>query len=232
MTFVGLICARGGSKGLPGKNLRLLKNIPLIGWSINSAKKINRISKVIVSTDSMEIAEVARDFGAEVPFIRPKELSEDDSPEWLVWQHAIEQLKTNGCNPDAIVSLPPTAPLRASKDIENCLDEYEKGEVDTVITMSDAHRNPYFNMVKNNKNGYSSLALTSEKIIERRQDAPAMFDMTTVCYVANSFFVLNNRGIFHGRVRGVLVPRERAVDIDTVLDYQMAEFLLNNKEMR
>ena len=87
---IGLIPARGGSKGLPGKNLLPLANIPLIGWSINSAKKINRISRIIVSTDSSEIAEVARDYGAEVPFLRPAELSMDNSPEWLVWRHAIQ----------------------------------------------------------------------------------------------------------------------------------------------
>jgi len=231
MNYVALICARGGSKGLPGKNLLPLANIPLIGWSINSAKKIDRISRIIVSTDSSEIAEVARDYGAEVPFLRPAELSMDNSPEWLVWRHAIQYLsKDNSEILDGLVSLPPTAPLRLTIDIEKCLDEFEKGEVDTVITVSDSHRNPYFNMISNNEKGYSSILIPSNSKIERRQDAPTVFDMTTVCYVASAKFICENSGIFDGRVRSVKVPRERAIDIDTLIDFKIAEFFIKNQE--
>ena len=95
MRYVALICARGESKGLPGKNIKLLEGIPLIGWSIQIALKLKRVSRVIVSTDSEEIAKIALQYGAEVPFIRPKELSLDNSPEWLVWRHAINYLEIN-----------------------------------------------------------------------------------------------------------------------------------------
>ena len=95
MKYIVLICARGGSKGLPGKNIKPLNGIPLIGWSINIAKQIDRVSRIIVSTDSEEIAKVALKYGAEVPFMRPKDLAQDDSPEWLVWRHAIKYVESH-----------------------------------------------------------------------------------------------------------------------------------------
>ena len=152
MKYTALICARGGSKGLPGKNIKLLCGVPLIGRSIQIAKQVGRVDKIIVSTDSEAIAQVAKEYGAEVPFMRPKELAQDNSSEWDVWKHALDYLKEN--NLDALVSLPTTAPLRSVEDIENCLDEYEKDGVDVVITVTEAHRNPYFNMITNDDNGY------------------------------------------------------------------------------
>ena len=130
MKAVAFIFARGGSKGLPGKNIRPLGGKPLIAWSIEHALAIKRIARVIVSTDSEEIAAVARDYGAEVPFIRPAELARDDSPEWLAWRHALNFLReTTGELPEVMVSVPTTAPLRLALDIENCLDEYEKAKL-------------------------------------------------------------------------------------------------------
>lgn len=127
MNTVAFIFARGGSKGLPGKNIRPLGGKPLIAWSIDQALAVKRIARVIVSTDSREIADVARKYGAEVPFIRPEQLARDDSPEWLSWRHALNYLMdTDGALPEAMVSIPTTAPLRLPIDIENCLDVYEK----------------------------------------------------------------------------------------------------------
>jgi len=227
MKATAFIFARGGSKGLPGKNIRPLGGKPLIAWSIEQALAVRRIGRVIVSTDSHEIAAVAREHGAEVPFIRPEELARDDSPEWLAWQHALNYLQDEeGALPDAMVSVPTTAPLRSSIDIENCLDEYEKGDADMVITVTDAHRSPYFNMVKLNADGTVGLVIPSQSVVARRQDAPAVFDMTTVAYVARPEFVLTRHATFEGRVRHVHVPLERAIDIDTLLDFRLAECLL------
>ena len=224
MKAVGFIFARGGSKGLLGKNIRLLAGKPLIAWSIEHALAVDRISRVIVSTDSEEIAVVAREYGAEVPFMRPSHLAQDHSPEWMAWRHAIEYLKNSeGVLPDAMVSIPATAPLRLPVDIENCLDEYEKGNVDIVITVRDAHQNPYFNMVKSNEDGTVSLVIPLQAGISRRQDAPIVYDITTVAYVANPGFVMSHQGMFEGSVRAVNVPAERALDIDTILDFQIAE---------
>ena len=231
MKAIAIISARGGSKGLPGKNIRPLGGKPLIAWSIEHALAVKRIKRVIVSTDSEEIATVAREYGAEVPFIRPAELARDDSPEWLVWCHALSYLlETAGALPGVMVLLPPTAPLRLAQDIENCLDEYEKNDADIVITVTDSHRNPYFNMVKTNADGTVGLVNQPQSAIARRQDAPVVYDMTTVCYVANPKFVITHRGIFKGRVKAVHVPSERAIDIDTLLDFQIAESLLNIRQ--
>ena len=228
MNVVAIIFARGGSKGLPGKNIRLLNGKPLIVWSIDHALAVKRIDRVLVSTDSHEIAAVALKNGAEVPFMRPADLASDDSPEWLAWRHALNYLReTTGKLPDVIVSVPATAPLRLPQDIENCLDEYENHDADIVITVTDAHRSPYFNMVKTNADGSVGLVNPPQKAIARRQDAPTVFDMATVCYAIKPEFVMSHESIFEGRVRSVYVPTERAIDIDTMLDFQFAEYLMH-----
>lgn len=228
MKATAFIFARGGSKGLPGKNIRSLGGKPLIAWSIGHALAVGRIERVIVSTDSQEIAEVALKYGAEVPFIRPAELARDDSPEWLAWRHALNYLKDEeGSLPDAMVSVPTTAPLRLPLDIENCLDEYEKGGADIIITVTAAQRSPYFNMVKVNEDGTTGLVIPPSSTVVRRQDVPTVFDMTTVAYVARPEFVLTHNATFEGRVRHVHVPPERAIDIDTYLDFTVAECLLS-----
>jgi len=229
MNYIALICARGGSKGVVGKNIRPLGGRPLIGWAIQSALQIDRISRVIVSTDSEQIGKIALEQGAEVPFKRPDELARDTSPEWGVWQHAIEYLnKEKKTDMDGLVVLPPTAPFRNKNDIEKCIDEYEKGDTDIVITVNDSHRSPYFNMIKNDEHGYCSLVLNVKDKPFRRQDVPEVYDMTTVAYVANPIFVLNSNGPFDGKARSVKIPVERALDIDTELDFKIAECLLES----
>lgn len=233
MKAMAFIFARGGSKGLPGKNIRPLAGKPLIAWSIEQARAVQRIERVIVSTDSQEIAGVARQYGAEVPFMRPEELARDTSPEWLAWQHALNYLlETEGNLPDVMVSIPTTAPLRLPLDIEDCLDEYKKGDVDMVITVTDANRSPYFNMVKENTDGTVGLVIPPQAAVARRQDAPTVYDMATVAYVTSPEFVMMHQSTFEGRVRAVHVPLERAIDIDTLLDFQIAECLLNNREQK
>jgi len=233
MKATALIFARGGSKGLPKKNIRPLCGKPLIAWSIEHALAVKRIERVIVSTDSEEIVAVAREYGAEMPFIRPAELARDDSPEWLAWRHALGYLlETDGVLPQVMVSVPATAPLRLPLDIENCLDEYEKGDADMIVTVTDAHRSPYFNMVKCNVDGTVGLVIPPQSAIARRQDAPKVFDMATVAYVVSPDFVMTHNAPFEGRVRAVHVPAERAIDIDTLLDFQIAECLLNSREGR
>jgi CMP-N-acetylneuraminic acid synthetase len=228
MKTVAFIFARAGSKGLPGKNVRLFGGKPLIAWSIQHALAVKRIKRVIVSTDSEDIASVARQYGAEVPFIRPEELAQDSSSEWLAWRHALNYLlETTGSLPDVMVSVPTTAPLRFSLDIENCLDKYDSGDADMVITVTDAHRSPFFNMVKESSDGSVALVVPTQSFIVRRQDAPPVYDMATVCYVVNPEFVMSHNSMFEGRVKAVHVPSERAIDIDTILDFQIAESILN-----
>jgi N-acylneuraminate cytidylyltransferase len=228
MKVVALICARGGSKGLPGKNIRPLAGRPLIAWAIGQARAVARVGRVLVSTDAEEIAAAARDAGADVPFMRPAELAQDNSPEWLVWRHALAYLNDlDGAYPDALLVVPATAPLRAVADLERCLDEYGQGGADMVITVTDAHRSPYFNMVKANADGTVGLVIPPLGTVSRRQDAPVVYDMTTVAYVARPEFVMTHGSMFEGRVRQVHVPVERALDIDTVFDFRIAECLMS-----
>jgi len=126
------------------------------------------------------------------------------------------------------VVLPVTAPLRSINDVNNCIDLFEKGHTDSVITVSESNRSPYFNMTVNDNSGYASLVITPENQITRRQDTPKVYDMTTVAYVVNADFVKENNGIFEGRVKSITVPQERAVDIDTLIDFKIAECLLSS----
>jgi len=226
MSVIAFIFARGGSKGLPNKNIRMLDGKPLIAWSIEQALSVSIIERVIVSTDSSEIAEVALQYGAEVPFIRPAALAQDNTPEWLAWRHALDWFcESTGSLPDVFVSVPATAPLRLPLDIENCIELYQKGDVDLVITTTNAHRNPYFNMVKECLDGTVNLVNKPDLSIANRQDAPEVFDMTTVCYVANPTYIMGCDSHFAGRVKAVKVPVERAIDIDTLLDFYICEKL-------
>ena len=214
---------------MPGKNLKILDGDPLVVRAIKQIKQIDRIDRILVSTDSRGIAEVAISAGAEVPFMRPSELAEDDSPEWEVWRHAVTYLKeVEGDCPDLLMVVPPTAPLRSKDDLESILDEYERGQADIVITVTDAHRSPYFNQVKIGDLGLASLAIHPKTSITRRQDTPEIFDVTTVAYVARPEFIMEKEGIFEGDVRTVFVPKERALDIDTDLDFRLAEFFLSH----
>ncbi len=231
MSTVAFIFARGGSKGLPGKNIKIFSGKPLIAWSIEQAKKLSSIDRVIVSTDCSEIAKVATEYGAEVPFLRPDNISEDDSPEWMAWRHALSfLLEKEGKMPNIMLSIPTTAPLRRVIDIENCLNLYKKGGVDVVITTTDAHRSPYFNMVKKSHDGNVELVIKPKDKLYRRQDAPIVYDMTTVAYVMNPEFIMHNESIFDGRTKAVNVPLETSIDIDNMYDFKMAEFFLDNRE--
>lgn len=230
---VAFIFARGGSKGLPRKNIRILNGIPLIAHSIRVALESSLISRVLVSTDDEEIAEIALKYGAEVPFIRPAELADDRSNEFDAWKHAIaEYEKAYPEKMTHFVSLPPTSPLRSVSDVEDCIREFSLTDADTVVTVKAAGRSPYFNMLKNDEEGYSTLVnLESDGTrFIRRQDVPVVFDMTTVAYVSSPEFIIQSDSIFSGKIRSVLIPDERAIDIDTLLDFKFAEFLLIHKE--
>ena len=224
---VCVIFARGGSRGIQRKNIAPLAGRPLVAWSIGIALRCPSIDRVVVSTDDEEIAQVARHWGAEVPFLRPPELAGDRSPEWLAWRHAIETLNAEpGARPiEVFCTLPPTSPLRAVDDVEACLAKLTEGAFDVVITVRDAARSPYYNMVTLDPTGTANLAIPPDQPLHRRQDVPAVYDITTVAYAARPDFVLTQAGLFAGRVGAVVVPVERALDIDTPYDLRIAAAL-------
>ncbi|MDA0939356.1 MAG: acylneuraminate cytidylyltransferase family protein [Proteobacteria bacterium] len=225
--MTAFIFARGGSQGIKKKNLQKIGDKTLLEHSITVALKVKRVSEVVVSTDNDEIAEVALKAGAIIPFIRPKNLATNEASEWKAWQHAIKEMRSIGNKIDTFLSIPTTSPLRSVQDIDNCIDKLEKENADIVITIKKSERSPYFNMVKLDKASRAHLVINSN--YHRRQDAPEIFEVTTVAYAAKADFILNSSGIFEGNVKTSIVPPERAIDIDTTFDLEIAKFLYNNK---
>lgn len=194
---------------------------------IRVAQQLDSIEGIYVSTDCVEIAAIAEDAGAEV-IIRPAELAGDTTPEWLAWQHAIQTVQERHGDFEYFLSLPPTAPLRKLEDVKTCLAALQPG-IDIVITMTPARRSPWFNMVSKDKIGLVDLIL-KEDVVCRRQDSPECFDVATVAYAAKAKFVLGAEKIWDGRVAGVEVPIERALDIDTPFDFALAQFVMEQWE--
>lgn len=218
------IFARGGSKGLPGKNIKELGGIPLLAHGIRLAQAMERVELVFVSTDDAQIAAVATQFGADV-IDRPADLATDTASEWMAWQHAIEHVRALGLNFDIFLSLPATSPLRNEQDVCNCLDALQ-ADTDVVITVTPSARSPYFNMVSTDAAGLAHVVLGTAEF-KRRQDVPPVYDITTVAYVARPDFILTHERLFEGRVRPVVIPKERSVDIDDEFDFKLAQVLLN-----
>ena len=221
------IFARGGSKGLPGKNIMPLLGKPLIQYSIEVALKTIGIDKVFVSTDDADIAIVAQSNGA-IVIERPVELAQDDSPEWQAWQHAISWVKERHGEFEEFISLPTTSPLRSVKDVESAILRRSNIGADICIAITPSSRSPYFNMVKELGNNLIELVNKTTNSISRRQDAPEVFDITTVVYVANVEFIMKNNNLFDGSVTSIEVPKYRAVDIDDMYDFNFAESILSN----
>ena len=227
MRTFAFIFARGGSKGVPGKNIKEICGKPLIAYSIEIAKKIESIDKIFVSTEDKQIAAIAREWGADI-IPRPHNLAQDDSPEWLAWQHAVNWLEEKGESFDIFISLPTTSPLRKIKDITQCLASLNE-KTDMVVGITKASRSPYFNMVRKDNSGFIDILMKNDNHYANRQETPVIYDITTVAYVSRPAYIKNANSIFDGSVKGVEVPPERALDIDTELDFKIAGFLMKKE---
>ena len=180
---------------------------------------------MFVSSEDQKILTHAEENGAEV-IARPKSLASDISPEWYSWQHAVRHIELKYGNFNTFVSLPPTSPLRSLEDVESAINTLRKTKAQVCIGVSPASHSPYFNMVKSTQDGFFKLALTETATISRRQDVPKLFNITTCVYVTQPDYILNQSSLFEGTVAGIVIPRERAVDIDDMLDFTLAEALL------
>ena len=222
------IFARGGSKGLPDKNILPFCGKPLLAHAILQAQAQSNVEKVFVSTDSKKIASVALTYGAEV-INRPVELASDTASEWLAWQHAIQYTLDLYGQFDIFLSLPATAPLRSTTDIQNCIEAMNP-DFDIVLTMTPSQRSPWFNMVSIDETRCLRLLnLSSDhQPITRRQDSPTCYDLTTVAYASRPKFILQHSSLWNGNVTGIKVPKSRSIDIDTQFDFSIAEFLMQN----
>lgn len=222
---VCVIPARGGSKGLPGKNIKMFCGKPLIAHTIEQARQSKYIDRVIVSTEAEEIAQISLKYGAEVPFMRPMELAGDSSSTVDVLLHAINWLETvDRYAFDIFLLLHTTTPLRSVEDIDKCVALLVKEKADNVFSVAEAHRNPYFNMVEINKNGYA--ALVKQGNFTTRQAAPLVYDMNSSIYVWWKEILKEKKKIFLEKTKIYCMLKERSIDIDDNIDFKIAEIMM------
>lgn len=221
------VCARGGSAGVPGKNIRPLCGKPLIGWTIEQALASKIADGVFVSTDSEDIARVARSFGAQVPFLRPAELATSTAGKLPVIQHLVQWVEAQHGPVNSIVDLDPTSPLRDIADIQTCFSMLDAA-TDVVIAGYEADKNPYFNMVEVKANGfYERVCLPSSEVLGR-QSAPKVFAMNASIYAWHRHS-LSSSLWDSPKIRLHVMPRERSVDIDHEIDFDLVTLLMKKK---
>jgi N-acylneuraminate cytidylyltransferase len=226
MKVYAFIFARGGSKGLPGKNIKVLAGKPLIQYAVEVAQDCIEVDEVFVSTEDSQIAKIAERLGAHI-INRPSHLAGDESPEWLSWKHAVNYVLKKFGEFDYFVSLPTTSPLRSVVDIKKCLNAQVKSrDADVCISVTAANRSPFFNMVSINCDGKVELVCKLDDSLSRRQDAPVVYDIATVAYCSTPAHILRVNSLFEGQVISIEVPKERAVDIDDIHDFNFAESIL------
>lgn len=227
MRVLGLIPARGGSKGVPRKNVRTLGGKPLLGHTVAAAQAATRIGRVLVSTEDEEIADVARSLGAEVPFLRPAALAQDDTPMLPVVVHAVETMVAEGWAPDAVCLLQPTFPFRRPQDIDACIEALESNEADCVISV---HRVPHqFNphwVYVDGPDGSLRLSTGEAEPIPRRQELPSAFHRSGSVYVSSASVIMGRGTLYGDRVVGYETPAEGGCNIDTMDDWAEAEALM------
>ncbi len=222
--ILGLIPARSGSKGLPGKNIRPLSGKPLIAWTIEQALASNNIDRVIVSTDSKDIAQAAKDYGAEAPFLRPGELATDQAEMTDVLLHVLERFKENGFLYDSVMLLQPTSPLRTTRDIDAVVELSRKKNAKAVVSVCEAEHHPYWsNTLPPNGCMKDFLAPGAG---QNRQELPVFYRLNGAIYFAHTDYLKSQREFISDETYAYIMPRERSVDIDSKLDFEFAEFLL------
>jgi CMP-N,N'-diacetyllegionaminic acid synthase len=236
MEILCVVAARGGSQGLPGKNIRVLLGKPVIAWAIETALKAPEISQVVVSTDSMAIAEAARAAGADVPFMRPPELAHSETGKFQVWQHALTACEQNsGVHYDLFVDIDCTNPLIEPHDISNAIARFrslrERGVgVDAVFTIARARRNPYFNLVEAAPDGSLKMSKEHNGPVLARQQAPPVYEHVAGVYVLDTAYLRRAGHLLDGHAEGYEVSEDKAFDIDSDLDFLLIEFLLKRRK--
>lgn len=224
------ICARSGSKGVVNKNLRELAGKPLLAYSILQAKASNLFQAIAVSSDSAEILDVANRWGVDYLIERPLHLATDQAPKIPVIQHAlqiVEELIQQYF--DTIVDLDVTSPLRYVSDIKDVVNLLETKQVSNVITGTPAHRSPYFNLVEVNNEGNVQLSKSLPKPIFCRQNVPKAYDLNASIYTWQREALLKHQTIFNQDTLLYIMPKERSIDIDSELDFQLVELLMNKR---
>lgn len=233
MSILVTICARGGSKRVKGKNIMMVSGKPLISYAIDLAKQWGRAKRIVCSTDSEKIAEIAKNLGADVPFVRSARLSTGTAGKLEVIRDAlVNSEKVYKEKYDIIVDLDVTNPLKTKNDLDNCLSIFKKKNAEVLLSVTRARRNPYFNMVELNNKGFAELSKKPKSTILRTQSTPKVYDVNASVYFYSRDFLLNPKNSF------VLESKKAAIyvmddvcgtDIDSEDDLKYIEFLLKNK---
>ncbi len=225
------ICARGGSKGVKNKNIKELNGKPLIAYTIEQAKASGLFEHIVISTDSDDIANIAKKYGAEVFFKRSSEMASDTAGKLDVIRDAfIKSEKYYNRTFDYLIDLDATAPLRLTEDIIDSFNQFKENSNDNLITAMPSRRSPYFNLVEQDKDGKVYLSKKLDNSIVRRQDAPKSYDMNASIYIWKRDIILNENSIFLEKTGLYVMPEERSIDIDTEFDFKFVDFLMKENK--
>ena len=224
---LSLICAKAKSHGLKNKNLRKIKKKSLFEITCNHVKKSKLIDKTIVSSDSKKIIKLAKKYNFLAPFVRPAKYCKIDTPEWEVWRHSLKYFENNnGYLPKAIIICSCTSPKRDPNIIDKAIKKFYKTKADVVLSIAETNLNPYFNLVRIQRNNKLEILKKSKKKIYNRQEVEKAFKITTNVYVLSPQYLLKNNHIFDTtKISYVKVKKENSLDIDDYYDYKIAKLM-------
>ena len=228
LNIVGHIGMRSGSKGVPGKNTRLLLGKPLVDWSIELIRDHPQISAWMVSTDDEAVYKRSVDQGGLAIGPRPSNLAQDDTPKWLVWQHALEAAEKLVGKVDIFVDIDCTHPLRIPEDVTDAIELFKRESPEMVMSVCESRKNPYFNQVEPDGTGSLRVVKPLPNGIWSRQQAPVVYDHVGVVYVVSASYLRTAQQLYEGRVIPYIVPLIRAFDIDTEDDWRLVERLMSH----
>lgn len=222
-TVLGIIPARGGSKGVPQKNLRHLAGKPLVAWTIEEATKSKYVDRIILSSENQEVIKIAREWGCEVPFIRPRELASDDTPGIEPVIHAIGTIPEKY---DYVCLLQPTSPLREAVDIDSCIENCVLNDAPSCVSVVEAAEHPYWMYRISPRQALVSLF--PDRNVTRRQDLPKVYALNGAVYVAKTEIILEEKTFLSEGTIGYVMKRGNSLDIDEEIDFVLAELLLKD----
>jgi CMP-N-acetylneuraminic acid synthetase len=228
-TVLAIIPARGGSKGVPNKNLAQVAGRPLIEWTIDAARRATSLGRVVVTTDAPSIADAARKSGAEVPFLRPSELAQDDSPGMAAILHAVAWLAEHErYHPDYVMCLQPTSPLRTARDIDAAVGLLAQHEADSVVSVTPVDQHPYW-MKQMDADGRLRDFMVPDRPAIRRQDLPLVYALNGAIYLAGRTVLVDTASWYTTNTRGYVMPPERSLDLDTPWLMHLADLMLRSQ---
>ncbi|HQU71857.1 MAG TPA: acylneuraminate cytidylyltransferase family protein [Calditrichia bacterium] len=226
-SVLAVIPARGGSKGIPGKNIKPIAGKPLIAWSIEAARESRYIDRLILSSDDPEIVRVAKEWGCEVPFLRPEELARDDTPGFATVLHALQTLPENY---DFLILLQPTSPLRSTANLDGFIEKLVGEDAPAMLSVSQVKKPPYWTFTMEPRKNLLRRFLAEGQIPSRRQDIPDLYEINGALYGGKTEWLLRQTSFLSEQTAGFIMDTENSVDIDGPLDFEICEFLLNKRQ--